>query len=193
MSLVDPNLARKLENYGEEASGMKKQTFIYAWNTDGMKEERERGVTIDYNEKQMYITKDCLNRCVQSTDSVNYNYNNMSDINVTFYDCPGHHDFISNMISGSVNADAAILVIDTIDFKNNYQFGSYKFKPQTLEHIKLVKNLGIFQYIICLNKIDKIEFNNELLDNIENEITSFLTSKDIAIKKDHIHIVRCSA
>jgi len=65
------------------------------------------------------------------------------------------------MIGGSSNADAALLVVDVVDFNNNYQWGSFKFKQQTIEHLKIVKSLGIFQLIIALNKIDKIEKNNE--------------------------------
>lgn len=57
------------------------------------------------------------------------------------------------MIGGVANADAAMLVVDCTDFIG-YEWGSYHFKPQTLEHITLIKNLGIFQMIVAINKID---------------------------------------
>mmetsp|Transcript_44110 Transcript_44110/g.37020 ORF Transcript_44110/g.37020 Transcript_44110/m.37020 type:complete len:93 (-) Transcript_44110:779-1057(-) len=63
------------------------------------------------------------------------------------------------MIGGSSNADAALLVVDVGDFLNNYQWGSFNFKQQTIEHLKIVKTIGIFQLIIAFNKIDKLDIN----------------------------------
>jgi len=62
------------------------------------------------------------------------------------------------MIGGAANADAAILVVDCTDFNTGYTWGSYKLKPQTLEHIRLLRNMGIMQIIVALNKIDMFTY-----------------------------------
>eukprot|EP00801_Mesodinium_rubrum_P001861 Mrub_01861.p1 GENE.Mrub_01861~~Mrub_01861.p1 ORF type:complete len:626 (+),score=78.55 Mrub_01861:2-1879(+) len=221
MGNVMADLNREFEKYKNQAKMIGKTSFAYAWNTDGMSEERERGITIDYNEKTIYITQDYLKNnkeyfMFDEEDEKNKNkmMNCDNDYYITFYDCPGHRDFVSNMIGGTSNADAAMLVVDVVDFSNNYEWGSFKFKSQTIEHLKIIKSLGIFQLIVAFNKIDKIEgsqnvnekndekYSNKkviykdyidtyLYENLEDEFLSYLT-KHLGFKKNNISFVKCS-
>ena len=91
---------------------------------DKLGEERERGVTIDLAHQKFSTNK--------------YYY--------TVVDCPGHRDFVKNMITGASQADAAVLVVDAKD----------GVMPQTKEHMFLSMTLGIKQIIITINKMDMV-------------------------------------
>ncbi|MGD0951257.1 MAG: translation elongation factor EF-1 subunit alpha [Methanotrichaceae archaeon] len=116
---VDPHV---IEGYRKEAAAQGKATFEYAWVMDSLKEERERGVTIDIAHRRF------------NTDKYYF----------TVVDCPGHRDFVKNMITGASQADAAVLVVSTID----------GVQAQTREHVFLSRTLGVNQLIIGMNKID---------------------------------------
>ena len=108
---------QELRKLKEKAKELKKETFEFAFVMDNLKEERERGVTIDL----MY----------KGFDTQKYYF--------TIIDCPGHRDFIKNMITGASQADAAILVVSAKD----------GIQEQTKEHTYLSKVLGINQMVVA--------------------------------------------
>ncbi|MBN1431812.1 MAG: GTP-binding protein, partial [Methanomicrobiaceae archaeon] len=114
--------AHIIENYRKEAESKGKGSFEFAWVMDNLKEERERGITIDIAHKRF--------------DTDKYYF--------TIVDCPGHRDFIKNMITGASQADAALLIVAAPD-------GAME---QTKEHVFLSKTLGINQLIVGINKMD---------------------------------------
>lgn len=121
--------ARTIEKFEKEAQEMGKGTFKYAWVLDKLKAERERGITIDIalwkfeSEKRIF----------------------------TIIDAPGHRDFIKNMITGTSQADAAILMIASD--VGGFEAGFSK-DGQTREHALLAKTMGVSQMIVCMNKMD---------------------------------------
>ncbi|MBW9220620.1 translation elongation factor EF-1 subunit alpha [Methanothermococcus sp. SCGC AD-155-M21] len=143
---IDPQLLEKLKR---EAAEKGKSGFEFAYVMDGLKEERERGVTIDIAHKKF--------------DSKKYD--------VTIVDCPGHRDFIKNMITGASQADAAVLVVDVNDSKTGLQ-------PQTREHIFLIRTLGVSQLAVAINKMDTVDYSEEdykaMKDMLSNQLLKIL-------------------
>jgi elongation factor 1-alpha len=130
-------LIKKFEEMGEKG-----KTFKFAWVMDNLKEERERGVTIDLAHKKF------------ETD---HNY-------ITIVDCPGHRDFVKNMITGASQADAAVLVVDIKD----------GIMPQTIEHGFLAKTLGINQLIVNINKMDLVNYDQKKFEELKAEVSKLL-------------------
>ena len=126
--------ARTIEKYEKEAEDMNKGSFKYAWVMDRLKSERERGITIDIALLEFETPKH----------------------HVTIIDAPGHRDFIKNMITGTSQADCAILVVNST--KGGFEAGISK-DGQTREHALLAKTLGINQMIVALNKFDDLTVN----------------------------------
>src|SRR6266851_3454952 len=116
---IDPH---ELENLKKLAEQMGKATFEFAFVMDQVKEERERGLTIDVAHKRF--------------DTDKYYF--------TIIDAPGHRDFVKNMITGTSQADAAVLVVGAAE----------GVQTQTKEHIYLAKVLGVEQIIVAINKMD---------------------------------------
>ena len=123
---IDPHL---VEKYKKEADEKGKGTFYFAWVMDGLKEERERGVTIDIAHKKF------------ETDKYNF----------TVIDAPGHRDFVKNMITGTSQADAAVISCSAIEGP----------QAQTKEHVFLAVTLGIKQIIVVVNKMDAVDYSEE--------------------------------
>ena len=111
-----------IDKFRKEAEERGKAGFELAYVMDNLKEERERGVTIDVAHKEF------------KTDSKHF----------TIIDAPGHRDFVKNMITGTSQADAAVLVVAADD----------GIAAQTKEHLWLSKVMGIEQMIISVNKMD---------------------------------------
>ncbi len=124
---------------------------------DGAPEERERGITI-------------------STAHVEYETVNRHYAHV---DCPGHADYVKNMITGAAQMDGAILVVSAADGP----------MPQTREHILLARQVGVPSIVVFLNKVDMVD-DEELLDLVEMEIRELLSKYDFP--GDDIPIVRGS-
>ena len=116
---IDEQTMRKLK---EKAQELGKGGFEFAFVMDNLKEEQERGVTIDLAHKQF------------ETDKYFF----------TIIDAPGHKDFIKNMITGTSQADAAVLVVAANDGVN----------AQTIEHLRLAKIFGVNQMLVAVNKMD---------------------------------------
>ena len=124
---------------------------------DGAPEERERGITI-------------------STAHVEYETVNRHYAHV---DCPGHADYVKNMITGAAQMDGGILVVSAADGP----------MPQTREHILLARQVGVPALVVFLNKVDMVD-DEELLDLVEMEIRELLSKYDFP--GDDIPIVRGS-
>jgi len=139
---IDP---QELERLRREAEEKGKAGFEFAYIMDKLKEERERGVTIDVAHKKF--------------ETKNYE--------VTIVDCPGHRDFIKNMITGASQADAAILVVDVNDAKTGIQ-------PQTKEHLFLARTLGISQLAVAINKMDTVNYSEEEYKKCKEMISQLL-------------------
>ena len=138
LGAIDEHTIRR---YREEAEKIGKATFEFAWVMDRLKEERERGLTIDLAHKKL------------ETDKYYF----------TIIDAPGHRDFIKNMITGASQADAAVLVVDVAqrDEKGGLM-------PQTKEHVFLARTLGISQIIAAINKMDAVNYDQKKFKEVED-------------------------
>jgi elongation factor 1-alpha len=148
-----------MKKYKEEAEKLGKGTFEYAWVMDSLKDERERGLTIDIAHKKFQTDK---------------NY-------FTIIDAPGHRDFVKNMITGTSQADAAVLVVSV---KEGIQ-------PQTKEHAFLAKTMGVPRLIIALNKMDAIKYDEVKHNAVKEDVIKLL--KSIGYKIEDIPFVPTSA
>jgi elongation factor 1-alpha len=151
---------RTIKAFEEEAEKMGKGTFKYAWVLDNLKEERERGVTIDLRFLKFETRK--------------FNY--------TVIDAPGHRDFVKNMITGASQADAAVLFCSAK--KGEFEAG---IGPggQTREHAFLAFTLGIRQLIVAVNKMDDISVNwsKDRYEEIKNEVSRMLRMVGFKVEK----------
>ncbi len=153
---------RTIEKYKKEAQQMGKGSFAYAWVLDRLKSERERGITINI----------CLNKFVTNK------------YECTIIDAPGHRDFIKNMITGTSQADCAILIISAAS--SEFEAGISK-EGQTKEHALLAYTLGIRQIIVGVNKMDAIDFKKDRFEQIKSHAALFL--KKNGFKKANIQFV----
>jgi len=158
---------RTIKAFEDEAAKLGKGTFKYAWVLDNLKEERERGVTIDLR-------------------FLKFETNNFY---FTIIDAPGHRDFVKNMITGASQADAAVLFVSAK--KGEFEAG---IGPggQTREHAFLAFTLGVRQVIVAVNKMDDItvNWNKERYEEIKNEVTRML--KMVGFKVDKVNFVPTS-
>jgi elongation factor 1-alpha len=158
---------RTAKTYEEEAKKIGKETFKFAWVLDRLKEERERGLTIDVAYLKFETPK--------------YFF--------TIIDAPGHRDFIKNMITGASQSDAAILLISAKrgEFEAGIGPGG-----QTREHAFLAYTLGVNQMVVAINKMDdaSVDWKQERYDEIKNEISRML--KMSGFNPEKIHFVPTS-
>lgn len=150
---------QQLRKLKEEAEKVGKATFEFAFTMDTLKEERERGVTIDISHKEF------------ETDKYFF----------TIIDAPGHRDFVKNMITGASQADAAVIVCSA---KEGVQ-------AQTKEHAFLAKVLGIKQFIVGINKMDAIDWNQSKYNEVVFQLKNLL--KNIGYNVDAIPFIPYSA
>lgn len=135
-----------------------KAKFVPFDEIDKAPEEKERGITIN------------IAHVEYETDKRHYAH----------VDCPGHADYVKNMITGAAQMDGAILVVSAPDGP----------MPQTREHILLARQVGVPCIVVCLNKVDAMD-DPELLDLVELEVRELLTK--YGFPGDEIPIVRVSA
>ena len=120
---------RTIEKFEKEAEQMGRGSFKFAWVLDKLKQERERGITIDI--------------ALWKFETPTYEY--------TIIDAPGHRDFIKNMITGTSQADCALLIVAS--GRGEFEAGISK-EGQTREHALLAFTLGVKQMIVGVNKMD---------------------------------------
>ncbi|NLU04833.1 MAG: translation elongation factor EF-1 subunit alpha, partial [Methanothermobacter sp.] len=137
------------------ADGEDKFRFVM----DRLSEERERGVTID------------LAHAKFETDKYEF----------TIVDCPGHRDFVKNMITGASQADAAVLVVAVDD----------GVMPQTKEHVFLSRTLGINQLIVAINKMDLVNYDEEKFNALKDEVAALI--KTVGYKPSDVEFIPLSA
>jgi elongation factor Tu len=133
-------------------------TFTAYDQIDKAPEERERGITIS----TAHVEYETLNR------------------HYAHVDCPGHADYVKNMITGAAQMDGAILVVSATDGP----------MPQTKEHILLAKQVGVPQMVVFMNKVDLVD-DPEILELVELEIRELLSKYDF--DGDNIPIIAGSA
>ncbi|OMP11827.1 hypothetical protein COLO4_03667 [Corchorus olitorius] len=158
---------RVIERFEKEAAEMNKRSFKYAWVLDKLKAERERGITIDIALWKFETTK----------------------YYCTVIDAPGHRDFIKNMITGTSQADCAVLIIDSTT--GGFEAGISK-DGQTREHALLAFTLGVRQMICCCNKMDATtpKYSKARYDEIVKEVSSYL--KKVGYNPDKVPFVPIS-
>ena len=154
--VVPPHI---IEKFKQEAKAKGKESFVFAWVMDSLREERERGITIDIAHKKF------------ETDKYYF----------TIVDCPGHRDFVKNMITGASQADAAILVVDAKD----------GVMAQTKEHIFLARTLGINQLIVAINKMDIVNYDQKRYEEVKKDVANLL--RMVGYKVDEIPFIPVSA
>jgi len=150
---------RVIEKFEKEANDMGKGSFKYAWVLDKLKAERERGITIDIALWKFETSKTMF----------------------TIIDAPGHRDFIKNMITGTSQADAAVLVIDSTT--GGFEAGISK-DGQTREHAMLAFTLGVKQMIVCTNKMDdkSVNWSSARYEEIKKEVQDYIKKVGYNVK-----------
>jgi elongation factor 1-alpha len=148
-----------IEGYKKEAEAKGKGSFEFAWVMDNLKEERERGITIDIAHKRFDTNK----------------------FYFTIVDCPGHRDFVKNMITGASQADAAVLVVSAAE----------GVQEQTKEHVFLARTLGINQLIISVNKMDMVKYDQKRFEETKKNVSELL--KMVAYKPEGMLFIPTSA
>ncbi|ERH12068.1 MAG: translation elongation factor EF-1 alpha, partial [halophilic archaeon J07HB67] len=148
-----------IEQHREEAEEKGKGGFEFAYVMDNLAEERERGVTIDIAHQEF--------------DTDEYYF--------TIVDCPGHRDFVKNMITGASQADNAVLVVAADD----------GVAPQTREHVFLARTLGIGELIIGVNKMDLVDYDETDFETVKSEVQDLL--KQVQFNADNAEFIPISA
>jgi elongation factor 1-alpha len=153
--------AHMVEKYKEEAKAKGKESFALAWIFDELKEERERGVTIDVAHKRFDTDK----------------------FYVTIIDAPGHRDFVKNMITGTSQADAAVLVVAA----------QHGVMAQTKEHMFLARTLGVPQMIVAINQMDATTppYDKNRYEQVKSEIDKL--AKSVGYKNEQLQYIPVSA
>lgn len=157
---------QELHRNKREADLQGKGTFHHAYVMDQDEDEREKGVTINTGHANFKTKKRPY----------------------TILDNPGHKDFIANMITGTVQADCAILVIDsdTGAFEKGFNAGG-----QTAEHALLAHSLGISHIVVVLNKLENVEWSEERYIEIEIMIKEYLI-QTVKYREDQIDLLPIS-
>jgi elongation factor 1-alpha len=147
MGVIDQRTIDSFAKQSEETG--KGDTFKYAWVLDSIKDERERGITIDL--------------AFQKFETSKYFY--------TLIDAPGHRDFIKNMITGASEADAAILVVSV---KPGETEAATDPGGQAREHAFLSRTLGVSQIVVALNKMDDSAYSEARYNEVKEIVEKML-------------------
>ncbi len=153
--------AHMVQKFKDEAKAKGKESFAIAWIFDNLKEERERGVTIDVAHKRF--------------DTEKYY--------VTIIDAPGHRDFVKNMITGTSQADAAVLVVAA----------QHGVMAQTKEHMFLARTLGVKQMIVAINQMDATTppYDKNKYEQVKADVDKL--AKSVGYKDDMLQYIPVSA
>jgi len=168
---VDSGEINKVQRDAEKNG---KQSFWLAYLLDIDESERERGITLGYT-------------------NYPFSYNEKK---YEIYDVPGHKDLVQEMVMGSSNCNLAIIVLSAR--KGEYESS---LKGQTLEHVLIARGMGISSLIVCINKMDLIDWDIDIFNNIKNDFMerikkfkfkhiefcpiSALSGENILIKKNY--------
>jgi len=158
---------RTIEKFEKESSEMGKGSFKYAWVLDKLKAERERGITIDIALWKFETNK----------------------FYVTIIDAPGHRDFIKNMITGTSQADCAVLIVAA--GTGEFEAGISK-NGQTREHVLLCFTLGVKQLVVAVNKMDSTEpkYSEARFSEITKEVRAYV--KKVGYNPDAVPMIPIS-
>jgi elongation factor 1-alpha len=142
---------KTLKDFEAEAIALGKGSFKYAWVLDKLKEERERGLTIDLAFYELETRRNVF----------------------TVIDAPGHRDFVKNMVTGASQADGAILFISAK--RGEYEAGTNP-GGQTREHAFLAKTLGVDQMVVAVNKMDdpSVNWSQQRYEEVKDGINRLL-------------------
>ncbi len=152
---------RTIEEYAKESEKTGAgDSFKYAWVLDQLKDERERGVTIDL--------------AFQKFETQKFFY--------TLIDAPGHRDFIKNMITGASEADAAVLIVSAKKGEEDTALGP---GGQAREHAFLLKTLGVNQLVVCINKMDDqtVKYQESMYNAAKQDVEALLKASGYNISK----------
>jgi len=151
-----------IQQYEKEAKALGKESFKFAWVLDKLKEERERGLTIDLAFYKLETPK--------------YFF--------TVIDAPGHRDFVKNMVTGASQADGAILFVSAK--RGEYKAGTNP-GGQTREHAFLVKTLGVDQMVVAVNKMDDatVDWSHERYEEVKDGVSRLLNMVGYDVSKIH--------
>lgn len=157
---------REMARLQAEAEANGKSSFGFAYYMDTNKEERERGVTIQSNQKEFFTKK--------------YHY--------TIIDAPGHKDYIKNMITGSATADVGLLLVpaEKGGFESAIAKADAKLgveEGQTRQHARLLYLLGVEQIIVGINKMDSCGWSEDRYNEIKDEFAKMLQQVGYKPKK----------
>jgi elongation factor 1-alpha len=155
---VDPRTVEEYAKMSEKLGAG--DTFKFAWVLDRLKEERERGITIDL--------------AFQDFETKKYYW--------TLIDAPGHRDFVKNMITGASQADAAILVVSA---KQGEAEAALSDEGQAREHAFLLKTLGVNQLVVAINKMDATTppYDQKRYEEVKNEVSKLLKLVGYRVEK----------
>ena len=163
MGIVDE---RTIQQHAEESEKTGKgDTFKYAWVMDNIKDERERGITIDL--------------AFQKFETPKFFF--------TLIDAPGHRDFVKNMITGASEADCAVLVLSAKEGETDTAVAP---GGQAREHAFLLKTLGVSQIIIAINKMDVSNYSEDAFKAAKEKGEKLV--KSVGYKLDSVPIVPVS-
>jgi len=143
----------------------KGDTFKYAWVMDNIKDERERGITIDL--------------AFQKFESAKYFF--------TLIDAPGHRDFIKNMITGASEADCAVLVLSAKEGETDTAIAP---GGQAREHAFLLRTLGVGQIIVAINKMDDSNYSEQAFKTAKDKAEKLI--KSVGYKIENVPIIPIS-
>jgi len=158
---------KQLRDFEAEAESLGKGSFKYAWVLDRLKEERERGLTIDLAFYELETRRNVF----------------------TVIDSPGHRDFVKNMVTGASQADGAILMISAK--RGEYEAGTNP-GGQTREHAFLAKTLGVDQLVVAVNKMDdpSVNWSQQRYEEVKDGVSRLL--KMVGYDPSKIHFVPTS-
>ena len=157
---------RTIAQHAEESEKIGKgDTFKYAWVMDNIKDERERGITIDL--------------AFQKFESKKFFF--------TLIDAPGHRDFVKNMITGASEADCAVLVVSAKEGETDTAVAP---GGQAREHAFLLKTLGVNQLIIAINKMDVSNYSEDAFKSAKEKAEKLI--KSVGYKIEGVQIIPIS-